>query len=168
MGDALGVKTRFFESIEDALPNIPAISPSLLVLDLAMNNLQGNFDDLAGMQITEYMRKTYGDQFPILILTGREESDVICDCLKRGADDYCLKAEDMNALTSRIDAWLEMDYRDEQVKRKRHAAARALDRLVLQRRILTMSEWRNTAMLEITKFERGQTRQTVSSEISTH
>jgi len=116
----------FFEKATQVLSNIGWIKPKLVVLDLMMTNMQGVFDDSAGIQIAKELRTRFGNLFPILILTGSENPKLITECLQAGADDHYVKSHDFTGLIKRIAAWLVVDYRTSDAQRERDIAANAM------------------------------------------
>lgn len=152
-GKRLGCEFLFFERALDVFASIDWINPNLIVLDLSMTDLEGDHDAHAGIRITEEIRRQFGGRFPILILTGSETPKLILDCLRGGADDYYAKSHDLTGLIKRIAAWLVVDYSRTDAKQERETAANALETLVSQKGLLTVREWRNVAMVEISQNE---------------
>lgn len=122
----------FFEKVTQVLSNIGWIKPKLVVLDLMMTNMQGVFDDSAGIQIAKELRARFGNLFPILILTGSENPKLITECLQAGADDHYVKSHDFTGLIKRIAAWLVVDYRTSDAQRERDIAAHALKNVTIE------------------------------------
>src|SRR5581483_180957 len=71
----------------------------LIILDLMLSG------ELDGATITEQVRKE-GVAVPIIILTGRSETEHKVDLLNKGADDYVVKPFSFEELLSRINAVL--------------------------------------------------------------
>lgn len=151
--DRLDCNFLFFERATDVFDSIEIIKPKLVVLDLAMTDMDGIYDEKAGVQVCGAIRERYGEQFPILILTGMESAELIGECLHAGADDYYLKGHVFTGLVKRIAAWLVVDYQAGDPKKEREIAASVLDKLVATRGLLTVKEWRRVAMLEICRKE---------------
>lgn len=152
-GVRLDCEFLFFERATDVFACIDWLDPKLVVLDLMMTNLSDDYDERAGIQISTAIREHFGDRFPILILTGTENPRIISECLRGGADDYYAKSHDFNRLIKRIAAWLVVDYAKTDAKQEREIAANALEKLVAQKGLLTVNEWRDVAMLEICRIE---------------
>lgn len=141
----LDCELLFFERASDVFDSIGTIDPKLVVLDMAMVNLDGVYGHQAGLEISAALREAYGDRFPILILTGMESPTLICQCLRQGADDYFVKSVELTGLVKRMAAWLVVDYSARDPKSEREAAADALQALVDKRGDLETEEWRQVA-----------------------
>lgn len=155
--DRLDCEFLFFEQISDVLTCISWIKPKLIVLDLMMANLEGDYDERAGIKISAEIRRQFGDRFPILILTGTDRPSLIAECLRGGADDYYVKSHDFTGLIKRIAAWLVVAYNEADAQHEREAAANVLDHLVAKKGLLTVREWREVARLEVCRIENQNT-----------
>lgn len=155
--DRLDCEFLFFERIADVIACISWIEPKLVVLDLMMTNLDGDYDDLAGVKISAELRRQFGDRFPILILTGTDRPSLISKCLRSGADDYYVKSHDFTGLIKRIAAWLVVAYNETDAQHERAAAANVLDQLVAKKGLLTVREWREVARREVCRIENQNT-----------
>ena len=144
--DWLDCNFVFYRRISDANKDIAKLKPKLVVLDMCMTNLDNNYTDSAGLQISEHLREEYGNQFPIMVLTGHESPELISSCLRSGADDYCVKTHDFVDLMKRIASWLVIDYTSGDEHKMRLTSADALDHLVANQGLLTVKEWRKIAM----------------------
>lgn len=92
--NSLEAETTIFNSGTQALKNIMANKPDLVLVDLFL-------EDIHGKTICENIRKTYQD-VPIIILTGDKSSDSVIACLNAGADDYITKPFNSDELVARI------------------------------------------------------------------
>lgn len=146
----LDCELLFVEHASDVFETLGAIDPKLVVLDMAMVDLDGVYGHQAGLKISVAIRETYGDRFPILILTGLESPGLICECLRHGADDYFVKSVALTGLVKRIAAWLVVDYTAGDPKQKREAAADALTTLVETQGHLEIDEWRRITLSKLT------------------
>jgi len=72
-------------------------TPDLLVLDLGL-------PDLEGLDLLKMIRSVTNS--PVLVLTAREEEDVILSAFKEGADDYVVKPVSGPQLSARVSALL--------------------------------------------------------------
>jgi len=149
----LDCELLFFERASDVFDSIGTLDPKLVVLDMAMVNLDGVYGHQAGLEISAALRETYGDRFPILILTGMESPSLICQCLRKGADDYFVKSVELTGLVKRMAAWLVVDYSARDPKSERENAADALQALVDKRGDMETDEWRQIAM---SRFSSGK------------
>ncbi|HAK53599.1 MAG TPA: DNA-binding response regulator [Gammaproteobacteria bacterium] len=73
-------------------------SPDLMILDLTLPKIDG-------LEVLERLRQT-GKQFPILVLTARQEEVDKVKGLKLGADDYVTKPFGIMELLARVEALL--------------------------------------------------------------
>ena len=147
----LDCECLFFERATDVIDSIDAINPKLIVLDLAMVNLDGVYCHNAGIEISATLRKTFGDRFPILVLTGTENPELICECLQNGADDYFVKGDRITGLVKRIAAWLVVDYAAANPRQEREATASALEILVAKHGNGAVRDWRKIVMAAISR-----------------
>ena len=145
----------FFERALDVLDNLDMIDPKLVVLDLAMTDMNGIYDQKAGITVSRILRQRYGDRFPILILTGMENPQLICECLRGGADDYYVKSHKFSGIVKRIAAWLVVDYLAGDPAQQRENAADALENPAAGQAVRSVGEWRQVAMREICHSESG-------------
>lgn len=90
-----GYDIRVCHDGKEALEEIERSKPDLLVLDIMMPVMDG-FETL-----TE-LRKTYN--FPVIILTAKEDESDKIKGLELGADDYMVKPFSMNELMARVKA----------------------------------------------------------------
>tara|TARA_B100000131_G_C17890033_1_gene521924 strand:- start:14 stop:697 length:684 start_codon:yes stop_codon:yes gene_type:complete len=72
-------------------------SPDLIVLDLGL-------PDLKGIDLLKMLRSV--NNIPVLVLTAREEEDVVLSAFDGGADDYVVKPVSGPQLSARINALL--------------------------------------------------------------
>ena len=72
-------------------------TPDLLVLDLGL-------PDLEGLDLLKMIRSVTSS--PVLVLTAREEEDVILSAFREGADDYVVKPVSGPQLSARVSALL--------------------------------------------------------------
>lgn len=136
----------FYERMLDVCDQIEVIKPKLVVIDMSMTNMDDEYDENAGLNVSQYLRQKFGNTFPILVLTGHESASLISKCLYSGADDYFVKSHEFSGLMRRIASWLVMDYSKDGGEKRREVAARALDKLVAEHGLLTVKEWRKVAL----------------------
>lgn len=151
----LDCELLFFERASNVFDSIGTIDPKLVVLDMAMVNLDGVYGHQAGLEISAALRERYGDRFPILILTGMENPTLICQCLRQGADDYFVKSVELTGLVKRMAAWLVVDYSAGNPKLEREAVANALEALVDKQGDLEAEEWRRITRSKLSGDQAG-------------
>ena len=81
-----------------ALAAVETISPAVIVLDLAM-------PDLDGLEVLRRLRAD-GDDVPVCILSARDEVDDRVRGLEAGADDYVVKPFALEEVSARLHALL--------------------------------------------------------------
>lgn len=93
------MEVSLFYSIADAKQALLRKCPDLLLLDRNMPD--GNGDELC-----KWIRRSWGNQLPILYITVRGETADIVQGFQDGADDYVVKPFELEVLYSRILALL--------------------------------------------------------------
>jgi DNA-binding response OmpR family regulator len=81
-----------------ALAALESVTPAVVVLDLAM-------PDLDGLEVLRRLRET-GDEVPVCILSARDEVDDRVRGLEAGADDYVVKPFALEEVAARLHALL--------------------------------------------------------------
>ena len=81
-----------------ALAAVETVSPAIVVLDLAM-------PDLDGLEVLRRLREA-GDDVPVCILSARDEVDDRVRGLEAGADDYVVKPFALEEVAARLHALL--------------------------------------------------------------
>jgi len=81
----------------DGLQKATSENPDLIVLDLGL-------PDLGGIDLLKMLRSV--TSIPVLVLTAREEEDVVLAAFEGGADDYVVKPVSGPQLSARIGALL--------------------------------------------------------------
>ncbi|WP_223598549.1 response regulator transcription factor [Chryseobacterium sp. GVT01B] len=91
--DDMKVIAQFFDG-NDAMQNLPAISPDVVMMDIQLQ-------DMLGIEIIEKLRKEMPNtQF--IMCTSFEEDEKIFNSLKAGAMGYLVKGESMDKILSSI------------------------------------------------------------------
>src|ERR671910_3822431 len=80
---------------EEALEQVAAFMPDLVILDLGLPKLDG-------VEVLRQLRS--GDDVPVLILTARSDVDDRVEGLDTGADDYLVKPFERQELLARMRA----------------------------------------------------------------
>jgi CheY-like chemotaxis protein len=88
--EAKGYEVSEAAGAEDALKAMPAVKPSLVLLDLAMPGMGG----------MEMLRRLRGAKDPtaVIVISGHDDLEEARQCLAMGASDYILKPFDMEYL----------------------------------------------------------------------
>jgi DNA-binding NarL/FixJ family response regulator len=93
--DAPGLRClETFDCAEDALRDIPANRPNLVLMDI-------NLPNLSGIECTARLKSQFPD-LQILMLTVYEDTDSIFKALKAGASGYLLKRSDPSEIIEAI------------------------------------------------------------------
>ncbi|HCA07288.1 response regulator transcription factor [Chryseobacterium sp.] len=91
--DDMKVAAQFFDG-NDALKNLPDISPDVVMMDIQLQ-------DMLGIEIIEKLRKKMPEtQF--IMCTSFEDDEKIFNSLKAGAMGYLIKGESMDKILSSI------------------------------------------------------------------
>ncbi len=91
-----GYEVRLAPDGEQALDDVPAFAPDLLILDLGLPKVDG-------IEVARRIRDG-GDDVPILMLTARDALDSRVEGLDTGADDYLVKPFERQELLARLRA----------------------------------------------------------------
>ncbi len=94
----LGYRIRTAATASDALAQLRASAPNLLLLDLGL-------PDRDGADVLRELRAS-GDTLPVICLTARDRPIERVGGLRAGADDYIVKPFDISELDARIQAVL--------------------------------------------------------------
>src|SRR5690349_887640 len=101
LGDWLRVDNHVVDLVHDGLEGVSRLEfypYDLIILDI-------NMPGMNGIQVcTEY--RANGGKAPILMLTGRNETEQKMEGLDSGADDYLTKPFEMRELSARVRALL--------------------------------------------------------------
>ena len=92
---AHGFEVEAVRSGRDALESIGQQTPSVVVLDLGL-------PDLDGVEVLRRIRLTHS--VPVIVLSARHQSDDKVEALDQGADDYVTKPFGMDELMARVRA----------------------------------------------------------------
>ncbi|MFN1219451.1 response regulator [Chryseobacterium kwangjuense] len=87
------VAAQFFDG-NDALKNLPDISPDVVMMDIQLQ-------DMLGIEIIEKLRKEM-PKTQFIMCTSFEDDEKIFNSLKAGAMGYLIKGESMNKILSSI------------------------------------------------------------------
>ncbi|MCK7593358.1 response regulator [Pseudomarimonas salicorniae] len=99
------------ESGEAALRYLETEQVDAILLDL-------NMPGMSGLEVCRRIREDVGTRdTPVLILTGTQEHDSVIAGLNAGADDYIVKAADLDLLRSRLSAQLRRRQFEDEVRR---------------------------------------------------
>ena len=93
-----GYEVRLAGDGAQALEDVPAFAPDLLILDLGLPRLDG-------IEVAKRLRAG-GDDVPILMLTARDALEARVEGLDTGADDYLVKPFERQELLARMRALL--------------------------------------------------------------
>ncbi|MBL1222132.1 response regulator transcription factor [Chryseobacterium sp. L7] len=91
--DDMRVAAQFFDG-NDALKNLPAIAPDVVMMDIQLQ-------DMLGIEIIEKLRKDM-PKTQFIMCTSFEDDEKIFNSLKAGAMGYLIKGESMERILSSI------------------------------------------------------------------
>ena len=90
------VRVEEASSGEEALQKIIESKPDLVLLDF-------NMDGIDGIETLRRIRQSHGHRdLPVLMLSGREESEIIVEALDSGANDYITKLTSPAVIEARV------------------------------------------------------------------
>ncbi len=121
--EILGYSVSCVDSGPATLAYVEHTIPDIILLDFLMPQMNG-VEVLRELRAAEATRDV-----PVIMVTGRAESEATVEALEAGADDYVLKPIDFDVLRARIDIQLAKRARAENLKR----ANAALDERVTLR-----------------------------------
>jgi CheY-like chemotaxis protein len=101
---AMGFTPRFASDGYEALDQVAQEPPALIVTDLMMPGL-------SGFGLAEKLIHHKDKQFPILLLTGDDETHIIEHGLEAGIDDFLVKGMPFAVLTERLRFWIDGPFR---------------------------------------------------------
>jgi len=87
-------KVKSFEKAEDAISSIVLEKPTLLLLDIELPGMNG-------IQALKEI-KSVSPETVVMMLTGREDIDLVVTAIKNGASDYIVKPVDSKTLVAKI------------------------------------------------------------------
>lgn len=102
---------------------ISEASDALQALELLENNdinlilLDIMMPDIDGVQLLQQLRTTYTiTELPIIMVTAKDQSDVVVKCLEAGANDYVVKPIDFPVLLARVKTQLTLQAKERELK----------------------------------------------------
>jgi CheY-like chemotaxis protein len=100
--DKRGFRVRQAEDGHAALSLVENERPDLILLDIMMPGM-------SGMEVLAHLRRKWTRfELPIVMVTGKDDSGSIVECLEMGANDYVIKPVDFPVLLARVQAQLQM------------------------------------------------------------
>lgn len=79
----------------EALGLLHGITPSVLILDIMMPNMDG-------IETCRRARKIIGGDVPVMFLTASDQLDRLQECVQAGGDDYIMKTQPLNRILERV------------------------------------------------------------------
>lgn len=92
-----GYRVHTFSSGEDALLQIPAIQPDLVLLDIQLPGIDG-------IEVLQRLKQNY-PQWPVLIVSASSDRDVHERALRYGAQEVILKPYDPETILKTIEKY---------------------------------------------------------------
>jgi signal transduction histidine kinase len=122
-----GFETAEADSGRGALAMVEREEFDVVLLDVMM-------PDMNGLEVLRRIRQTYTDvQLPVIMVTGKTESQDIVEALNAGANDYITKPVDFAVAMARVSTQVRSRRAEENVRRANAALSRANEDL--ERRI---------------------------------
>ncbi len=114
-----GYRTTIAENGIEALDAIACGGVDLVLLDIEMPGM-------SGLEVLTRIRETYSRlQLPIIMVTGRSDSQDIVEALSLGANDYVVKPVDLPVAVARIQTHLSLKFTEEALHRSEERYALA-------------------------------------------
>ncbi|HEY8614808.1 hybrid sensor histidine kinase/response regulator [Phenylobacterium sp.] len=136
------------ESGRGALEMIAAGDFDVVLLDVMM-------PDMNGLEVLRRIREQYNDvQLPVIMVTGKTESQDIVEALTAGANDYITKPVDFAVALARVSTQVRSRRAEEHVRRANEALSRANEDL--ERRIGERTEQLRVALAEAQAANRSK------------
>ena len=132
-----------------ALGLISKVTPSLILLDIMMPNLNG-------IEVCKRVRKIVGDNVPIVFLSALDRLDILHECLTAGGDDYLIKTSSLDHILNRVTNWIQRP-RDQQLSERRakiltEISAKVANETSTTTNDVTLSSETQQSIREITEF----------------
>ncbi|NQZ02671.1 MAG: response regulator [Bdellovibrionales bacterium] len=112
--EQFGFEMHVFESAVHALENLEQVEPDCILTDFEMLNM-------TGLEFIKEIRSR--DKFsivPILVLSSKDQDEIIVECVTAGAEDYILKRTNPEVLVSKVSMLIELkNSRDNQLNLER-------------------------------------------------
>jgi diguanylate cyclase (GGDEF)-like protein/PAS domain S-box-containing protein len=116
-----GYRVKTAQSGLEALDRIQSELPDLLLLDVEMPGL-------TGLEVLSRVRENHSRlRLPVIMVTGRTESESIVQALTLGANDYITKPVDMPVAAARIETHLSLKWTEEALRESEERYALAAD-----------------------------------------
>lgn len=108
--DDAGYSTTFAASGKQALERVATASPSLILLDLMM-------PEMDGLQVCEHLKaEQKWQEIPVIFLTASHEKEHLLLAFERGAVDYVTKPFNSSELLARVKTHLELKHTRDELK----------------------------------------------------
>lgn len=92
----MGIRMVAANRVEDFVEILKKELPTVCLVDLNINGL------VAGFSIVKAMRKKYGIQLPLMMISGTNDQKAISQAIESGADDYIVKPIDLQVLSGKL------------------------------------------------------------------
>jgi signal transduction histidine kinase len=143
-----GFETAEADSGKGALDVIGREDFDVVLLDVMM-------PDMNGLEVLRRIRETYTDvQLPVIMVTGKTESQDIVEALNAGANDYITKPVDFAVALARVSTQVRARQAEEHVRRANEALSQANEDL--ERRIAERTDQLRVALAEAQAANRSK------------
>lgn len=86
----------------EAYEYLEKFSPALVLLDLSLPHYLAATDSMEGLEILSYIRRQFGSQLPVIVISREASPDAASYALQRGAQEYLEKPLDLARLGGSI------------------------------------------------------------------
>ena len=95
----------------EAIGLLHGITPSVLILDIMMPNMDG-------IETCRRARKIIGGEVPVMFLTASDNLDRLQECVQAGGDDYIMKTQPLDRILERVKHWTRSSVRADMMARR--------------------------------------------------
>lgn len=96
------ITVRGYASAGDVLASSDVKDASVTLIDLGICDPSGAFWEYAGLEVICELRRQYGPDPQIWVVTGQDCPAALASCLNNGASDIVLKHHSFDRITERI------------------------------------------------------------------
>ena len=104
---SVGHEVYFGKNGSEAISQLEALKPDLVILDL---NMPGQ----GGLEVIEHIRQEMQNDVPIIVMSGEDDEDMVVQSFKLGADEYIRKPVGLEELVVRVHKLLKLPYATEE------------------------------------------------------
>ena len=104
---SVGHEVHFGKNGSEAISQLKAIKPDLVILDL---NMPGQ----SGLEVIKHIRQVMENDVPIMVMSGEDNEDMVVQSFRLGADEYIRKPVGLEELVVRVHKLLKLPFVNEE------------------------------------------------------